>query len=96
MYKFAAACPTESIVSGASRPGYTAGQIQSWISFTKGQGIQRVCCLLDKDQLVRYPGWLGCYKQAFGIENVFWAAIADFETCNRTTIQDIILPSLAA
>ncbi|GAB4386782.1 MAG: hypothetical protein Kow00121_54090 [Elainellaceae cyanobacterium] len=37
---------------------------------------------------------LGCYKQAFGIENVCWAPIADFEICDRTTLQDIILPFL--
>ncbi|MBD1852475.1 dual specificity protein phosphatase family protein [Leptolyngbya sp. FACHB-711] len=96
MYKFAAACSTESIVFGASRPGYTDVQIQSWISFMKGKGIQRVCCLLDKDQLVRYPDLLGYYKQAFGIKNVCWAAIADFEICDRTTLQHTILPFLLA
>lgn len=62
----------------------------------KSQGIQRVCCLLDKDQLVRYPDLLGCYRQAFGIENVCWSAIADFEICNRTTLQHTILPFLLA
>lgn len=94
MYKFAAACPTESIVFGASRPGYTDVQIQDWISFMKSQGIQRVCCLLDKDQIVRYPDLLGYYKPAFGSENVCWAAIADFEICDRTTLQHTILPFL--
>lgn len=94
MYKFAAACPTESIVFGASRSGYTDVQIQTWISFMKSHGIQRVCCLLGKDQLVRYPGLLGCYEQAFGTENVCWAAIADFEICDRTTLQHTILPFL--
>lgn len=60
----------------------------------KSQGIQRVCCLLDKEQLVRYPDLLSCYKQAFGDENVCWAAIADFEICDRTTLQHTILPFL--
>jgi protein-tyrosine phosphatase len=96
VYKFAAACPTEPIVFEASRSGYTDLQIQSWVSFMKNQGIQRVCYLLDKDQLVRYPGLLGCYSQAFEIEDVCWAAIADFEICDRTTLQHTILPFLLA
>ncbi|MEP0890277.1 hypothetical protein [Leptolyngbya sp. FACHB-16] len=60
----------------------------------KSQGIQRVCCLLDEDQLVRYPDLLGCYRQAFGTENICWAAIADFEICDRITFQHTILPFL--
>lgn len=62
----------------------------------KSQEIQRVCCLLDKNQLVRYSDLLGCYKQAFGVENVCWAAIADFEICNCTTLHHTILPFLLA
>jgi protein-tyrosine phosphatase len=94
VYKFAAACKTESIIFGASRPGYTDAQIQAWIKFMKSQEIQRVCCLLEKDQLARYPDLLGCYKRAFGAEQVCWAAIADFEICDRTTLQHDILPFL--
>ncbi|WP_242024491.1 hypothetical protein [Trichocoleus sp. FACHB-591] len=37
---------------------------------------------------------LGCYKQAFGIKNVCWAAIAEFEICDCPTLQRIILPFL--
>lgn len=60
----------------------------------KGQGIQRVCCLLERSQLVRYPDLLGYYKQAFGSENVCWAAIADFKICDRCTLLHNILPFL--
>ncbi|UBF30278.1 protein phosphatase (plasmid) [Kovacikia minuta CCNUW1] len=94
MYRFAAACRTESIVFGACRPGYSEVQIQHWISFMKSQGMQRVCCLLEKDQLIRYPDLLGSYNQAFGTDNVCSAPIADFEICDRTTLQHTILPFL--
>lgn len=60
----------------------------------QAQGIQRVCCLLEKDQLVRYDNLLDCYKQAFGTDNICWAAIADFEIVDRTTFQHQILPFL--
>lgn len=60
----------------------------------KDQRIQRVCCLLAEEQLVRYSGLLDCYKQAFGTDNVCWAAIADFEICDQTTLQHTVLPFL--
>jgi protein-tyrosine phosphatase len=94
MYKFAAACENESIVFGASRPGYADLQIRDWIEFMSSQGIQRVCCLLAEDQLVRYPNLLDSYKQEFGTGNVCWAAIADFEICDLATFQHKILPFL--
>jgi protein-tyrosine phosphatase len=94
MYKFAAASESESIVFGASRPGYTDKQIKDWIDFMKSQSIQRVCCLLSEDQIVRYPSLVDRYEQAFGGENVCWAAIADFEICDQTTLQHKILPFL--
>lgn len=61
-----------------------------------GQGIERVCCLLAEDQLARYPNLLECYQQTFGIQNVCWAAIADFEICDRATLCNTILPFLGA
>ena len=94
MYKFAAACENESIVFGASRPGYSEKQIKAWIEFMKSQGIQRVCCLLAEEQLIRYPNLLDSYKQEFGTENVCWAAIADFEICDLATLLNQILPFL--
>ena len=94
MYKFLAASRSESIVFGASRPGYSHAQIEAWIALMQSHQIQRVCCLLAKDQLVRYPDLLGCYKQAFGADQVCWAAIADFTICDRTTLQQNILPFL--
>jgi protein-tyrosine phosphatase len=94
MYKFAAACETESVVFGASRPGYSASEIKAWIEFMKCQGIQRVCCLLAEEQLIRYPNLLDFYRQEFGVEHVCWAAIADFQVCDLATLQHKILPFL--
>lgn len=96
MYKFAAACETESIIFGASRPGYSDARVKDWIDFMKRHGIERVCCLLAEEQLVGYPDLLDCYQQAFGADNVCWAAIADFEICDRATLQQTILPFLMA
>jgi protein-tyrosine phosphatase len=94
MYKFAAACENELIVFGASRPGYSDLQIRGWIEFMKRKEIQRVCCLLAEEQLVRYPNLLDFYKQEFGADNVCWAAIADFGICDLATLQHKILPFL--
>ncbi|MBE9225067.1 dual specificity protein phosphatase family protein [Phormidium sp. LEGE 05292] len=94
MYKFAAACKNESIVFGASRPGYSEKQIKAWIEFMKSQDIQRVCCLLAEEQLIRYPNLLDSYKLEFGTENVCWAAIVDFEICDLATLHNQILPFL--
>lgn len=94
MYKFAAASETESIVFGASRPGYSDVQIQEWIAFMKNQEMQRVCCLLEQRQLDRYPNLLHCYKQAFGTDNVCWAPIVDFTICEQSILHQTILPFL--
>lgn len=95
MYKFAAAWENESIVFGASRPGYLNNQVNDWIEFMKCQGIQRVCCLLGNDQLDRYCDLLGTYQQVFGNEQVCWAPIEDFHLCDLETLTTKILPFLA-
>lgn len=94
MYKFAAACKNELIIFGASGPGYSQKQILAWIEFMKSQDIQRICCLLAEEQLIRYPKLLDSYQQEFGSENVCWAAIADFHICDPATLHNQILPFL--
>jgi protein-tyrosine phosphatase len=95
MYKFAAATTNELIAFGSARPGYTDQQSMAWIEFMQKQGIQRVCCLLDAGQLGRYSDLLGCYRLAFGIDQVCWAPIEDFDLVDRTVLQAQILPFLA-
>jgi protein-tyrosine phosphatase len=94
MYKFAAACEGESVVFGAARPGYSLVQMQAWTEFMQSQEIQRVCCLLAEEQLIRYPKLLTFYQQEFGEDNVCWAPIVDFEICDLAMLQDKILPFL--
>lgn len=42
MYKFAAAWENETIVFGASQPGYSNQQVEDWIKFMKSQNIKGV------------------------------------------------------
>lgn len=55
-FRLGAASKDERIVFGAQRPGYCShdvdlSEVLEWISFMKGQGIRRVCCLLPEGQL---------------------------------------------
>lgn len=94
MYKFAPASPQEKIVFGASRPGYSQLEVNNWIAFMQQQNIKRVCCLLTHEQLAGYSDLLGIYQQEFGVEQVCWAAIADFHIADITTLTEKILPFL--
>jgi protein-tyrosine phosphatase len=96
MYKFAPASAHETIVFGAARPGYADEQVRLWIEFMQGQGIQRVCCLLPRSQMVAYSDLLGFYREAFGADHVCWAPLEDFEIADRATLMGQILPFLEA
>lgn len=96
MYKFAAASKQESIVFGAARPGYRHEQVGEWLEFMQVQHIQRVCGLIPESQLRRYDNLLEIYRQAFGVEQICWAPIADFCLVDREILIDQILPFLAA
>lgn len=95
MYKFAAAAIDEPLVFGAARPGYANKQVREWIEFMQQQGIDRVCCLLSKNQLDRYDDLLGIYRQFFGLEYICWAPIEDFHFVDREVLFHQILPFLA-
>ncbi|HBL13160.1 MAG TPA: protein phosphatase [Cyanobacteria bacterium UBA11162] len=95
MYKFAAASENELIVFGSARPGYTKKQVNEWIKFMHNQGIQRVCCLLPETQLAGYSDLLGVYRQVFGINQVCWAPIKDFNIAAPEILVYQILPFLA-
>ncbi len=95
MYKFAAASENELIVFGSARPGYTNKKVDQWIEFMQNQGIQRVCCLLPEAQLTRYPNLLGAYRKVFGLDQVCWAPIKDFNFAAPEILVNQILPFLA-
>jgi protein-tyrosine phosphatase len=95
MYKFAAASENELIVFGSARPGYTNKRVNQWIEFMQNQGIQRVCCLLPETQLTRYSNLLGSYRKVFGLDQVCWAPIEDFNFAAPEILVHQILPFLA-
>jgi protein-tyrosine phosphatase len=95
MYRFAAASEKEAIVFGSARPGYSGEQVHKWIEFMQDRDIKRVCCLLSKSQLARYPNLLEVYQQAFGQERVCWSPIADFHLVDPEILVRQILPFLA-
>ncbi|MBS3030208.1 MAG: dual specificity protein phosphatase family protein [Dolichospermum sp. DET50] len=94
MYKFAPAWEQETIVFGASRPGYAAHQVYDWIEFMKSQNIQRVCCLLSEKQLANYAHLLDIYQQEFGNQQVCWSPIEDFHLSDLEILTQKILPFL--
>jgi protein-tyrosine phosphatase len=95
MYKFAAASENELIVFGSARPGYTNKQVNQWIEFMQNQGIQRVCCLLPETQLARYSNLLDAYGKVFGLDQVCWEPIEDFNIATPEVLVHQVLTFLA-
>ena len=95
MYKFAPADTQEIIVFGAARPRYALESVEQWIEFMQRQKIQRICCLLERDCLSRYPiDLLEIYKEQFGRKNVLWQPIADFQLPQSSNLIEQIIPWL--
>ena len=99
-FGFSPARRGEEIVFGAERPGYPATtvpdeEVEEWVAFMKGKGIQLVCCLLAKPQLDDYTDLLGTYRSHFGVNNVLLAPVEDGHLCDLVTLRDRILPFLA-
>jgi protein-tyrosine phosphatase len=97
--KFGRASHDEPIVFGAQRPGYSRQSVEEravddWINFMRGEGIRRVVCLLDKEQLNYYSslpnGLLDFYKQEFGPEMVCHEAICDHHLCDEQKLNRIL------
>lgn len=94
MYKFAPASENETIVFGAARPQHGNELVKDWLKFMQDQGIQRVCCLLDRSQLEPYDNLLDTYRQNFGLEQVIWTPIEDFHIVEPEILLNQILPFL--
>ena len=94
MYNFAAASKQEHIVFGSAKAGSSAQKVRDWLKFMKQQKIERVCCLLPKQQLAPYSDLLSIYKQEFGDQRVCWAPIEDFTLVDLETLSAKILPFL--
>lgn len=95
MYKFAPADRQEPTVFGAARPRYTQKSVEQWIEFMQLRNIKKVCCLLDRDRLNRYPvDLLSVYRQRFGRENLLWQPIPDFQLPHPQVLIEQIIPWL--
>ncbi len=103
-FNFGPASPNEKIVFGANRPGKHGNdpehvdfyEVKEWIDFMKKQEIQRICCLLHKDQLNYYDGidLLTLYREIFEEDNICWADIEDWHLCDKDKLLKKILPFL--
>ena len=85
-YFFGPAPSRDKIVFGAEKPDH---DIQAWISFMRGQGIERVCCLLKQES------FLDEYNKAFGKENVKLAPIKDYHYSSPENLTQVIIPFLS-
>lgn len=101
-HNFAAAWRGETVVFGASRPGYSSKRVppkvvEQWIEFMRANTVARVCCLLPTEQLAYYEAdLLSTYRAAFGSEKVCSAPIADYHLCDLGLLTGAILPFLRA
>lgn len=100
---FRPASRDETMVFGASRPGYPAiakisdSVVNKWMDFMESQGIKAVCCLLGQEQLDFYKSNLiTSYQKRFGSENVCSAPITDYTFADETLLTTKILPFLLA
>ena len=97
-YGFGPAAKGEKLVFGSQRPGNPGKFIQKqvvddWVVFMKGQGIQRIVCLLPEEELKYYPlegGLLGLYAETFGPDNVLWAPTPDMQLLSCEALPHIL------
>lgn len=94
MYRFEKASENETIVYGSAKPGYSHEEVLEWIKFMQNQEIKRVCCLLTQTQLNNYANLLDLYKQKFGLNQVCWTPIEDFNLIDSQILTQEILPFL--
>ncbi|MGB6294558.1 MAG: dual specificity protein phosphatase family protein [Rivularia sp. (in: cyanobacteria)] len=95
MYRFAAASENETIVYGSSKPEYKDEKVLQWIEFMQSQNIKRICCLLAPRQLNNYSDLLDLYKKEFGLKQICWAPIEDFNLVDKQLLIEEILPFLS-
>lgn len=94
MYRFAAASEDEIIVYGSARPKYQQEKVLQWVEFMQSHNIKRICCLLAPRQLDNYSDLLDLYKNEFGLKQVCWAPIEDFNLVDKQLLIQEILPFL--
>jgi protein-tyrosine phosphatase len=97
-YGFGPAAKGEKLIFGSQRPGnpgkFILRQVvDDWVAFMKGQGIQRIVCLLPEEELKYYPlegGLLGLYAEVFGPDKVLWAPTPDMQLPTGEAVRHIL------
>ena len=96
-FHFGPARTGEVTAYGARMPELSSSGIREWADFMRAQGVTRVCCLLDPEQLARFPMDLEtAYKRRFGAARVLMEPIADHHLCSGEALRRSILPFLHA
>jgi len=96
-FHFGPARTAERTAYGARTPDASPSSIFEWAEFMRGQGVTRVCCLLDAGQLAGFPVDLEAeYKRLFGATGVLMERVADHHLCSRQALRGNILPFLHA
>lgn len=98
-HRFAPAAPDEAFVYGACTPGWhsAAGHdaaVDDWVEFIRGEGIERVCCLLPGRKLDDCGALLDHYAEVFGGGNVLHAPIRGHHLVPESVLIEEILPFL--
>jgi protein-tyrosine phosphatase len=96
-FHFGPARSGENTAYGARMPDLFPTGILEWANFVRGQGVTRVCCLLDERQLAGFPVNLEAeYKRLFGAGRVLMLPVADHHLCPQQALVESILPFLRA
>jgi protein-tyrosine phosphatase len=94
-FHFGPARHGEPTVYGARAPGSSLNSILEWTRFMREQGVSRVCCLLDPEQLATFSIDLGAeYKRQFGADRVLMWPVKDHHLCSPGALAENILPFL--
>jgi protein-tyrosine phosphatase len=95
-FHFGPARRGERTAYGARTPDASSASIFQWADFMRVQGVTRVCCLLDQEQLADFPVNLEAeYKRLFGATCVLMEPIADHHLCSLQALRGNILPFLS-
>jgi protein-tyrosine phosphatase len=94
-FHFGPARSGERTVYGARAPGSSLSSILEWTRFMRRQGVSRVCCLLDPQQLATFSVDLEAeYKRQFGADRVLMWPVKDHHLCSHQALVEHILPFL--
>jgi protein-tyrosine phosphatase len=94
-FHFGPARTGEATAYGARAPGPSLNSILEWTRFMRRQGVSRVCCLLDREQVAAFSVDLGAeYKRQFGADRVLMWPVEDHHLCAHEALVENILPFL--